>query len=292
MIDKITMKVDRETGEIISQTLRTAEQDEGWKKRCTKEAEIEAAHHFAQKQTNEFGSFVWLLYNISEAFNLGITPANLTRIIYLATYMGYDNYLRHDNNTMIKASEIGRMLKLGRTALTNFFDDTVEHGVLIKEEGTKFLKLNGDLFSRGSLKCIVTDKNAIRLYADGVRRLFKKSDPKEHKTLAYVFQAIPYVNLNYNILCSNPREQELQYISSLSMSKYCDLIGHDAINAPRLRSILRNLTIGEEGVFGFVETTGSDYIIVNPRIFYAGNQYDRVMVLGKFFKERGDTASR
>lgn len=290
LIDTIKMKVERETGEILSTTLRSAEQDAGWVKHCSYLSEEEARKHYYKKKTSEFGNFVWLLYNINEVLNIGVDSASLTRIIYLATYMNYNNYLVYDNGAKIKSSKIGDLLQIGRRASQQFLSDTVEHGLLVRED--KAIKLSNDIFAKGKLGNIVVDKNAMRLYVDGVRRLYEKASPKEHKSLSYVFQAIPYVNLNFNILCSNPREQNQKNIAYLSLAEYCDCVGYDSSNAKRLKSQLRNIRVADEGVFGFMETADGNYIIMNPRVFYAGDKAKEVMVLGNFFKEKGVDISK
>lgn len=286
LIDTLKLKVNRETGEILSETMRTAEQDVGWIKHCERLAEEEMKKYFYKKKVDELGNFVWLLYNINAALNIGLGSANLTRIIYLATFMNYDNYLAYDNGVKIKSSKVGELLRTGRRATQQFLSEAVGCGALTKD-GT-YIKLSDSIFAKGKLNDIIIDKNAMRLYADGVRRLYEAATPKEHKSLSYVFQAIPYVNLNFNILCTNPWEYNKSNISYLNLTGYCERVGYDPSNAKRLKSQLINIRVADECVFGFMETGDGNYIIMNPRIFYAGDKTDEIMVLGNFFKEKGE----
>lgn len=290
MIDTVKLKVDRETGEILSTTMRTAEQDAGWIKHCGCMAEIDAKKYFHKKKVDELGNFVWLLYNINEALDIGLSSASLTRIIYLATFMNYDNFLVYDNGIKIKSSKVGELLRIGRRATQQFLNEAIGCGALGRD-GT-YIKLSDNIFAKGRLNDIVIDKNAMRLYADGVRRLYMAAMPKEHKSLSYVFQAIPYVNLNFNILCTNPWEYDKNNISYLNLAGYCERVGYDQSNAKRLKLQLINIRVANECVFGFMETGDGNYIIMNPRIFYAGDKLDEVMVLGNFFKEKGECNNR
>lgn len=287
MYDKLVTKIDRDTGEVISSTTRTEEQDKGWIKHCNTEISKEAALYCLRKQSSELGNFVWLLYNMGSALNIGLKPADLARIIYLSTFMNYENYLTYDDGkTKIKYSEIGKVLKVGRDTTFRFLSSAVESGVLIRETNTPYVMLSSNVFAKGKLENIAVNKDAMRLYVRGVREVYSKAKLRDHKVLSYVFQAIPYINLEYNIVCSNPHEQVLNNVNSLTLTDYCRLIGYDVSNASRLRSVLRNITIDDEGVFGFVDTVGNDTIIINPRVFYAGKQYERVMECGKFFKRK------
>ena len=287
MYDKFIMKIDRETGEVISSTVRPEEQDKGWAKHCGNETSKNATSYFSQKQSSELGNFVWLLYNVGSAIDIGLKPADLARVIYLSTFMNYDNYLTYDDGKMkIKYSEVGNVLNVGRDTTLRFLDSTTKSGILIKDTGTPYVKLSSDVFIKGRLKNIMVNKDAMRLYIKGVREVYGKAKLRDHKILSYVFQAIPYVNIDYNIVCSNPHERMLENIEPLTLVDYCSLIGYEASHASRLRSALRNITIDNEGVFGFVDTVGNDTIVINPRVFYAGRQHERVMECGKFFKRR------
>ena len=287
MYDKIITKVDRDTGEVIASTTRSEEQDKGWIKHCGAGAGKEAASYCSRKQSSELGNFVWLLYNIGSALDIGLRPADLARVIYLSTFMNYENYLTHDDGkTKIKYSEIGKVLKVGRDTTLRFLSSASESGILAREAGTSYVKLCSDVFAKGRLEDIAVNKDAMRLYIRGVREVYSKAKLRDHKDLSYVFQAIPYVSLDYNIVCSNPRESVLDNVEPLTLTQYCTLVGYEISHASRLRSVLRNITIDNEGVFGFVDTVGNDTIIINPRVFYAGKQYERVMECGKFFKRK------
>lgn len=284
MIDKLVTRIDRETGEIISSIWRAEEQDKGWEKKCEAVAEDEGKQYYVKGERTELGSFIWLLYNVNKALEFGLSPASLTRIIFLATYMNYENYLVYDNQVKVKATRLYSLLNISRRVTISFLKEAEEKGIITVEPETKFVKMNSDMFAKGSLADITVSKNAMRLYIMGIRHLYNKSDPDEHKTLSYVFQAIPYVNLNYNILCRNPYETNSHNVEIIMLNEYCSLIDYDPRHAVRLKTYLKNIKVADEGVFGFVDTRDGYYMIVNPRIYYAGNQYDQVQILGKFFK--------
>lgn len=284
MIDKVITRIDRDTGEIISSVWRVEEQDEGWKQRRTNETEAEGKQFYVKGERTELGSFIWLLYNVNRALEFGLSPASLTRIIFLATYMNYENYIVYDNQVRVKVTKLHNLLKIGRTAMSNFLSETEEKGIISVDSDTKFVKVNSDMFVKGSLADITVSKNAMRLYIMGIRRLYNKADATEHKTLSYVFQAIPYVNLNYNILCRNPYEQYSRDVEAITLNEYCRVVGYDPHHTSQLKTYLKKITVSDEGVFGFVDTSKGYYMIINPRIYYAGNQYDQVQILGKFFK--------
>lgn len=286
-VNKVITRLDADTGEVISSTLRTAEQDEGYKKMIGDAADYEATGYFIRKQCEEYGGFVWLLYNTGEVLDLGLKPADLTRLVFLATYMDYENYLVDSKGEKLVRLNLYHLLGISKGAFSQFFSDLLQLGIITEEGEYGFVRMDSDIFIKGSLKDIDVDKDTIRLYADGIRSLYNKSMPREHKMLSYIFQAIPYMNYTYNMLCYNPGEETLKYIRPLRMTEYCEIIGYDKENARRLKTILKSITVRGEYVFGFVETGAGHSIFINPRVFYAGNRHEEVRVLGKFCEERG-----
>lgn len=287
-IDKIISMVNRETGEIVSSTVRTEEQSVGWAKHLAVEREKEAKLYYYQKQETELGNFIWLLYNVHRALDLGLKPAEFTRLIYLSTYINRDNYIVLPNGYHVKSKDLSKLLKLGITATNQFCNNVMKCGILVEEPDTKFLRLSSKVFAKGKLCEVIGDNNAMRLYIGGVRYLYEKSSPREHKILYYVFQAVPYVNIQTNILCQDQYALTISKSEPLSLSDYGRLIGYDIHNISRLEDALSSIRVLGEVVFGFMRAGDVKYIIVNPRLFYAGSQYERVKHLGEYFEaERG-----
>lgn len=291
-INTIKIKEDADTHEVISTSIHTAEQAEGYQKKLRAEAYYEARKHEFRKQVGELGSFTWLIYNSGEALNYGLSSDALVKVIFLSTFMDYDNYLT--TGTFTKGNE--RITKLGVYALLKvkerkfreFWNEVKSAGIFTEEDETGYIKLNDSIFYKGSLENIDVSKKTIRIYANAVRHLYDISAAREHKVLAYVFQAIPYVNVKYNIICRNSEEYDLKHIRCLCLTDYCRLIGYAPEHVTRLKKALKRLEIMGEGVFGFTETAAGDSIFVNPRIYYGGNDYEEVKVLGKFFEGGND----
>lgn len=282
-IDKIVSVIDRDTGEVLSSTVRTEEQAVGWSKHLAAERGKEAKQHYFRKQETELGNFIWLLYNVHEALNLGLRQAEFTRLIYLSTYINRDNYIVLPNGYHVKGRDLGKLLKLGKSAANQFYNSALECGILVEELHTKFLKLSSEVFAKGKLCEVIGDSNAMRLYIGGVRHLYEKSSPREHRFLYYVFQAIPYVNIQMNILCQDQYALTIAKSIPLSLGDYGELIGYDTHNLDRLEDALSSIRVFGEVVFGFMRTGDTKYIVINPRLFYAGSEYERVRHMGEYF---------
>lgn len=144
----------------------------------------------------------------------------------------------------------------------------------------------GGYFQRGQLNGYAPYQ---KFFIDAVRTLYRNTAPKKHKHLGYVFQMLPFVNTEYNILCYNPTEKDLNYVLPLSVNDFCATIGYNVANRARLLQTYAEITFLVNGhleqLCSFV-TNGADIgiskIFINPHILYFGKCPKQVELLGKF----------
>ena len=86
----------------------------------------------------------------------------------------------------------------------------------MREDENGSLWLNDSIFKRGKLK----NKTAVeyqQFYFNGVRALYKSANGKNHNHLGYLFQLIPLINREWNVLCKNPLETELDAVKTAEL---------------------------------------------------------------------------
>ena len=273
---------DPETGEVFENAeLRTQEDRERYKKYLEKKQEYEFKGMHINEKYKQYGTFTWFIYHSQQALCLGITPAQLTKLIYLSTYINYKNRLMINAETHMTRADMQDILKVSDRTFKSFWKAIVNSKILKVNSDDKCLYFNESLFKRGKFN-LYEDESKIRLYRRGIRVLYEKAKPSEHKFLSYLFQAIPYINKDYNVISHNPCECDLDLISPMQFSEFCTLINYDYENARKLKTKMKNLTINDKYVFSFVDNGNGMFCYVNPSIYYAGNKWDKVEVLGKF----------
>ena len=297
--DGLKFFVDPETGEAISATgevLYVQTEDE---RRKTKEffnnknkKDFELSE--INEQYKEYGNFVWNIYSINQKSFPQLKPSNITRLMFLSTYITYDGYLMYNKKTTMNKSNMFDILRLSDREFRAFYKDMVDNSILYEKDDKIYI--NAELFGKGKLnkkyitKFASQEKYITRLYIDGVRSLYEKSTPRSHKTLSYLFQVLPYVNRQYNIVCFNPLEEHLEDIQGMSLGQFCETIGYSSHNSTQLFKYLFEPQFIIDGQVktamryvvdkSLAKETYSMYI--NPRVYYAGNMWERVEVLGKF----------
>lgn len=276
--------IDMETGEIYENIQFSTQEDrERYKKYLEIQNQAELKKEEIKEKYKEYGNFVWLLYKVNEALEWGVSPTTLTRLIYISTYMNYKNQLVFSNNNPITKKDLVSILGVYERSVEKFLSEVSAAKILIYQDGCYCL--NTDVFSKGAISGSI-NSNYIRLYVDGIRTLYSVATPREHKSLSYLFQAIPFVNINYNMICYNPTEKNLDDVRPMTMFDYCNIIGYDYTNRHKFKNMMKKILIDGKYAFSFVENGSGLYCYINPKIYYAGNKWEDVKVLGAFDKKK------
>lgn len=103
---------------------------------------------------------------------------------------------------------------------------------------------------------------------------------------------IPYINIEYNILCYDPLETDIHEIEPMSMETFCTEIGMTTRNAEYYRAQYERITFqSEKGRASFCrslfDSDGREYIYINPEIMFAGRISERVEHLALYFRNQG-----
>lgn len=231
----------------------------------------------------ECGNFYFNYYKRLEG---KIENQYIVRFLYLCTYLDYNNNLvvRSGNrNVPIYEEDLQGILRLGRTETyktkTILIDCDLIHindkGVINVNE--KYCK-KGDIINNGKIE-------KVRIFNDGFRCLYEKALPKEHKKISLLISLLPYINLQYNIICKNTKETVLENIEPYTLKEMCSLLS--CSNVTKLKKDLLSLTIDNSPVISFHETINCKLIAVNPKVYYKGTKIECLEWLIGLFKIKG-----
>lgn len=282
-------KLETERIEIVPFNLKTGEIVRGRVITPAMEAEIKrkkklkAEKQRINKKYEQYGNFYWFFYSIKEQlFDGKIDGATATRLIYLATYLNYDNVLVFENKKPMHKKDLQDVLKIKDTAYKDFVKECVKNDlIIINDDDT--VAMPKAYFKRGNLtKTNIKKADIIRMYNDSIRYLYDNADPTYHKNLAYLFMVIPYVNVDYNLICTNPDEKDIDKIQCINTQQLCEIVGYNPKNYRRFRQNLKQIIINDSFAVSFVDNIFGEKIFVNPTIYYAGDKHDKVWILDKF----------
>ena len=198
-----------------------------------------------------------------------LSPATAARLVYLATYLSYNGRLLFPNRKPVKKKDLPELMDLSPALISKSFWPEVKGKYLFIDKG-KCLYMVDDFFHKGAFK---TDRLYQLLYNDSVRKLYHLTPPTKHKYLGHLFQMLPYINRETNILCRDIYEPDIQQCKPLSLSEFCREIDFDVSHRNSLPKIYNGITFDIEGKrerFCSFVTNGvsldSAIIYVNPHI--------------------------
>lgn len=268
------------------------------KKRTPQQIAIMNQKDELKSYCRDLGGFVNMCYIKNELlFNeLNLDRAIIARLIYLGTYIDYNNrqanlLVKHSKNNKVEPltkKDIEKLMGLSKQPFYQFLNITKENGLLFEFEGKFYI--SDKYFTRG--KSYFKDKEYTRIFIDTTRFIYENSSTRQHKQLSYVFQLIPFLHYSTNVLCKNPDEKDLNKVIKLSLKDICQLLGIGTSSSQMERiekSLLRfKIIVNGETYHLFKrvilkgEYNTKDYFVINPMVVRKGKDLELAKETIKF----------
>lgn len=196
---------------------------------------LQAERELRKRANAPLGHF---LFMSGAGFN-AISSASVARLIMLCTYSKYDALLMTGRNKPMTRAEAQRILNLEYTSFNKFMKEVVPR-FLIEKDGALYLA-NHETFFRGK-KDRKNHSQFWKTYLLAVRRLYNATEARQHKALGRVFQLLPYINVEFNVLAHDIEETSLDEVQPMSLFEVCQELGVDWSHVNRLLELFRSLT--------------------------------------------------
>lgn len=254
-----------------------------------KKEKADAKIVFRQYTEKELGEFIFIIYKMYENINRHeeiLTSSDLTRLIYIATFVNFDGVLMETERTVMTKDKLKEKLRLSKNAFNDLYGKLIKLKMLIEHD--KILYINPDYFFKGKIEDnLPSDYNCAMLFISNIRHLYDITSTRSHKTLSTLFRLIPYMNVEFNIVCKNPNERNSELIQPLNLKEVGEILGYSEVGIQKLKSELVNIrTKDNKHVIGFFTADGNlnHYkIIISPKIIFQGNSYEKVEGFGTLF---------
>ena len=283
--------VDHDTGELLDTIMLNeyiAQERKTTEKQRTSYRDRIAAELFYQdvkQESKDHGGFTML--EITDSIK-SLNPATIGRLIFLSTYLEYGTQrLIYSKRPMLK-NDLEVVLKLGKTAKNQFFNECEKAGIL-EDRGKDGLFLSGIFFRHEA-------KNSawFKLYHDTIRDLYSRMLPSYHNHLGFIVYCLKRINLEWNTLCFNPTEKNIDKVQVMTLKEFCKEIRYDYHNVARLKEALTGLWFEWNGekqalckLIPINTENGNELAIaINPHLIFHGTDFGKVEVLGMYFTPR------
>ena len=243
-----------------------------------------------KEYNKRMGGFIMCCFVSNELlFNsLNLDLPSISRIIYLSTYLSYNSkeegllviHQEGKKDIPMTRKMMQKKLKLKDATFENFLSD-VRKSELLFSVGDKYY-INPQYISKG--ECKFNNKEYTRIYIDKVRYLYEYSKVSQHKQLSYVFQLIPYLHYQLNVVCHNPNETDKMKIKRMTLTEICDLLN---VSVSYKSTLKKNLLRFHVDIYGYkyylfsyvtVEVLDGkkDFFAVNPSVLWRGDNVDEI----------------
>ncbi|NGU31080.1 hypothetical protein G6Z34_13395 [Clostridium perfringens] len=275
--------INNETGEILDRTytVKTAKEEEKIKDiiNFTREKS-----DFENNILHNLGHFY---FNFYKKLPNKLDKQYIFRFIYLCTYLKYgDNRLmrrvKQNKYELIKVSDLMDLLKLGKTEY-NKTKKVLEEGNLIKVNKDYTVAIDNKISFIGKVNKNNKQEYS-RIFKESIQELYNNSTPREHKRLALFIELLPFIHYKYNIICKNPRCELMQDVEPFTIQELQKISGNGGKNITRFKNNLLNIMVGGQKAMMLVEDYEKKFFIVNPKIYYKGNDLEDLTYLINLFR--------
>lgn len=240
-------------------------------------------------EKNDTEKFFWYIYDSNNTALSNLKTSHIAMLMYLCTFMNYDNYLKANSKTYITRKDFEYLLKIKRAESYNFYNALVDNNIITVEKAEKEtrLKVNVNIFYKGKFNKNKVDAkifSAIRIYNSVIQKLYNSEHSKNK--IGYMYKLITVSHETTNILCTNKFEIDVSKIKKISRIELSNIFNYSISNISKLIEELSNITFTHNGyeqqlLKKFNGDLGLVYA-VNPLMFYAGTVKDRINISNKF----------
>jgi len=284
-MERQTLLVFDDTGQVVEESTFCKQKNEKINIKLVKELTPKQKRLLTNKSeltlhSEGLGGYIHMNYteNTKLFSELNIDLANISRLIYLSTYIDYNN---REENLLVKNGQGNRRISMTRkdiqnvlllkdTAFKAFLKDMKDNNLLFEVEGKFYL--SPCIFSKG--KCNFEEYT--RVFVDTTRDLYRGTTSRQHKLLGQALQLIPYLHFDSNVLCKNPKEQDYTKREKLTLEDIANILGVKCEKSilSKLKKSLESLKVNINGqelpLFKYVPKP-YDYFVLNSYVVWKGN---------------------
>lgn len=254
------------------------EEEEKRKKKRDYLEKKKSDNNFYISLNNLCGTFYFLNYSSL------LEKQYLFRFIYLCSHMNYDNIIIYKDvkcksHKTARKKDLQEILKLKDGQFYPTLKYFIENELVIVSENEEEVRINEKVCKRGK---IMEKINTIRMFDNGVRELYEKATTREHNKLDLFIKMLPYLNTASNILCHNPEEPIAENLKPISLNELTKILGYSS--RQNLKNYLIDTKIKEQTLFGVTVINKMNFIVINPLLYYKGNNIEDLTWLINLFK--------
>lgn len=236
-----------------------------------REENIKAFHlrrEFFNTIGKELGNFYFYRYDkLLELLNEDTATA--FRFLYLCTYGDkHGNILTYNDQKCSTYSDFIFIFDRTKSSVIKIVKTLEDYKLIYKQND--YYKISREYYSM-NLDSTAFKKNSIRTFNRAIRDLYNNSDPREHSIIGELLKLVPYINISNNVLCWNIEDVHPDEIVPLDMNEIRTILRPKSDYGRKIMNKLEKLFVKGEPVLGKFNSVDQIQYVINPRLFYRGN---------------------
>lgn len=268
------------TAELIAKTGKE------WEKVTTENQKefIEEKKDFREFLRINQGDYTHAIYQYGTEYLGEISNLDLVRLCILATYSSSSGKCYDKNRNPIKRSSLSTIWDVHRSKIGETYDSLMRAECITENENKQII-VNTNIFKHGKMEDIeMVSQTYTRMFNEKLLGLYHNTPKRTRKQIGMMIRLLPYVNYKYNVICKNPETHIKDEIEPLNWMEICDILGKEADDTvTRTKNTLMKFKIDGFDVLGQFSTGSGYHIVINPKVYYAGNNLEDIKHLYTMF---------
>lgn len=266
--------VNPETGEVLGDINEYLQMINKKKEESAKLwATIRKSTDLGHQAINFYCGNYWTIFD-RRVLELGMPTQYLFRFTKLCASMNYDNVVLDNERKAAAERSLKDILGLSKSEIVKTKKYLLDNS-LISIVDDKII-VNSRYCKKGGLKKQerTSTIHHIRIFEKAIHDIYDNTPASAHKKIGLLFELLPFINFNHNIICKNVNEDDIKEVEPYNITELTELLGYSS--PQKLKKGLFDLKINNERVIIGVITDNETMVIVNPKIYYRGNNIDKL----------------
>lgn len=226
-------------------------------------------YELAQLINTYYSTFFFYKYDELLDYIEGDT-ATAFRFLYLCSFADKRGYIMvNDQKYCTRQKDFVEIFDKTDSTVHGYVEELYKDNLIFNTDDGKY-QVNMDFYST-KLDDDIFRQNSIRAFRRAIKSLYHNSSPREHSKIGEILKIVPFVNIYNNIICKNPKCSNSDEIEPMTIQEVLSILRPDSDYGRKIFKELEMLTVNDEFVIGIFESAGEKHCIMNPRIFYGGN---------------------
>lgn len=149
-----------------------------------------------KQKCRELGGFINVAYEDGKYLlnDINISPSNKFRLLYLATYIRYNDntlYIKEKGKYVpMKIKDMKSIMNLSETGFYDFLKEIRNKGLIIEKDG--IFKISDKYFNKGKKR-----NKSLKIFIGSMRELYILVDARNHKVIFNILKLTPLSTNNY-----------------------------------------------------------------------------------------------